>query len=598
MKPFATTAYRVQLFVVTAALLAFASLGSSTAWAQTPPTPTHTFQPAGSSGAFGTNTNWSADTLPVAGSQVLIADGKTATMTQTEANTLFGSLTLGTNSIISLAASLKQGPAAGSVIYFNNGSQLNYTSGDTNRAATYNIVSGATAQMQLSGTTAGDSLPQGSLVGDSTTTVNYRVVNLTNLRWNANSFNGTINYQSNDGTSARVVALTNFNEGGNKTGPGTTNFASLVRGTMGTSNDMNDSGTLQLTGSSGGASNVKFDMGGNTDTIGGLTIDTPTGATATAPTLRGSTTNALTVSGATTFQGTAGNVNFDSSNASPSTTTLLTTGNMTFGGTGTWAVSGDGRINLNAGSGTRTITTNTNASIANTLIGSQGFTKAGTSSLTLTGANTYTGATNVNAGTLVVNGSLAAGSTVAVGLSGMLGGNGTISGATTINGFHAPGNSPGIQTFGGGLTYNGTSTLTWELIDNTAAALDRGVDYDGVNVTGGAFSLVTGAEIDLAFGGTVDFLDTFWSTDQEWLVVDLSGGATASDTNLFTIGSITGGANYSPSLGSFGIERKAGSNAADSVYLTWVAVPEPSALALAGLGMAGVAYAVRSRRKA
>jgi autotransporter-associated beta strand protein len=241
--------------------------------------------------------------------------------------------------------------------------------------------------------------------------------------------------------------------------------------------------------------------------------------------------------------------------------------------------------------------------IANNGAGATSLVKSGVGRWVLDQANTYSGGTTVSEGTLVVNNTTGSGTgtgTVSVAALATLGGNGTITGATTIDGFHAPGNSPGIQTFAGGLTYNGTSTLAWELIDNTAAALDRGVDYDGVNVTGGALSLVTGAEIDLAFGGTVDFLNPFWSTDQEWLVVDLSGGATAADTNLFAIGTISGGANYSPALGTFGIERKPGSNSADSVYLTWVAVPEPSTIALAAAGLIGLGVAAhrRFRRKA
>ncbi len=234
--------------------------------------------------------------------------------------------------------------------------------------------------------------------------------------------------------------------------------------------------------------------------------------------------------------------------------------------------------------------------IANNGAGATSLVKSGTGRWVLNQANTYTGGTTVSGGTLVVNNTTGSGTgtgAVSIGSLAILGGNGTISGLTTIDGTHAPGNSPGIQAFGGGLTYNGTSTLTWELIDNTVAG--RGTNYDGVNVTGGAFSLVTGAEMDLTFGGTVDFNNVFWSTDQEWLVVDLSSGATASDTNLFTIGSITGGANYSPSLGTFSIERKPGSNAADSVYLTWVAVPEPSTIALAACGLIGLGLAARRR---
>lgn len=225
------------------------------------------------------------------------------------------------------------------------------------------------------------------------------------------------------------------------------------------------------------------------------------------------------------------------------------------------------------------------------------FAGTGTWNLSRAAGNGYEGGTTINGGTLLVTNTTGSGTgtgTVTVDAAGTLGGNGTISGATTINGFHAPGNSPGIQTFVGGLTYGSTSTLTWELIDNTVA--DRGINYDGVNVTGGSFQLVTGAEIDLTFSGSVDFLDSFWGTDQEWLVVDLLSTATAADTHLFAIGSITGGANYNPSLGTFGIERKAGSTSENAVYLTWVPVPEPASLALVACG-GMIGFAILRRRR-
>lgn len=196
----------------------------------------------------------------------------------------------------------------------------------------------------------------------------------------------------------------------------------------------------------------------------------------------------------------------------------------------------------------------------------------------------YTGATTVTNGTLVIGASTILGNTTTtIGVNGTLAGGGSIGGATTIQGTHSPGFSPGTQTFTNGLNYADTATLNWELTDNTTTG--RGTTYDAVDATAGSFALATGAALNLSFGGSVNFLNAFWGTNQQWLVVALSGSATAADSNLFSIGTITGGANWSPALGSFGTQRKDGPTTADSVYLTWTAVPEPSGALLGGLGM-------------
>ena len=581
MNPKKTT---LPAFLAAAVVLSPSLLGFTTASAQTPPTPTHTFQPAGASGTFGTAGNWSPG-LPGAGNDVLIADGKTANgMTQTEANTLFGSLTLGVGSTLNLAASNTAGLASNSVLYFNNGSQLNYTSGGTNRANTYNIVSGATVGMHL-GQVGGDSLPQGTMVGGSNTVVNMTTAITLNMRLNASSFNGTLNFKTNAASSARAV---NFGNASNSFGSGIANIDTFVRVTGSKSNWMNDSGTLQLTGSSGGASNVKFDMGGSTDTIGNFVIDSPIGATASAPTLRGSAA-AFTVTGTTTFQGTAGAVNFDSSNGTPSSHNLLTTGNMTFGGTGTWALSGDGRIRLNAASGTRTITTNTDASIANVITGSQGFTKAGVSTLTLSGNNTYTGDTNVNEGVLAVNGSLANTATTVESLtSARLQGAGLIAGSVTIGdkGTLAAGNS--IESLGGGdLGLNDGSIFEQEIrnADPTDGAdlfyssgmlsLSGTVTLDLVNITD-AYAWVPGDKITLisytgtpslsskfsyapAPGGDLDDGETFDYDGAQW---------------VFRYQGATPGGNYQSDA------LLAGTN-----FVTMTVVPEAGTTGLLALGL-------------
>jgi fibronectin-binding autotransporter adhesin len=517
------------LFFAAVALVT-ALLGFTAASAQTPPTPTHTFN-ATTNSTFGTNTNWIDSTLPLAGSHVLIADGKTATMSQTDANTLFGSLTLGVNSTINLAASLKQGPIGGSVIYFNNGSHLNYTSGDTNRAATYNIVSGATARMTFSATTSGDSLPQGSLVGDSTTTVNYDVVNLTNARWNASAFNGTLNFNTNLANNARAV---NFSNNLNFLGSGITNIGTFVRVTASKSNLMNDSGTLQLTGSSGGASNVKFDMGANTDTIGNFVIASPTGATASAPTYRGS--NTLTVSGTTTFQGTAGDVNFDSSNGTPSSHNLITTSNMTFGGTGTWAVAGDGRINLNAASGTRTITTNANASISNILVGTQGFTKAGASTLTLNGsaANVFTGGIALNSGSLTLDyANMATATNLVVNTNALTLGGGNLLLRGKTGGANATSQTLGnvsVNAGGGSTLINPNGGLSTSLILGTLTATSQGSSLTlGTALGAGAgtatITTTSNKNAQDIYGGRVVFANGTANTGYDWTTTVSAGPA-------------------------------------------------------------------------
>jgi autotransporter-associated beta strand protein len=587
-----TTRYLITPAMVAASLL----LGGTSLMAQTPPTPTHTFQPAGASGTFGTVGNWSPG-LPGAGNNVLIADGKTANgMTQTEANTLFGSLTLGVNSVLNLAASNTTGLAGSSVIYFNNGSQLNYTSGGTNRANTYNIVSGATAGMHL-GQGGTDSLPQGSMVGDSTTVVNMTAANLLNMRLNAGSFSGTLNHRTNVANNARAV---NYGNAGNSLGSGTTNIDTFVRVTGSKSNLMNDSGTLQLTGSSGGASFAKFDMGGSTDTIGGLTIDTPISATASAPTYRGS--NTLTVSGTTTFQGTAGDVNFDSSNGTPSGHNLITTGSITFGGTGTWAVAGDGRINLNNASGTRTITTNTNASIANILAGTQGFTKQGTGTLTLSGTNTLSGTVLVSTGSLVIDGAVAS---TTITTNAFLGGRGTMASATIGgSGSVNPGNSPGIMTAAAtnptsGLDYNfelGTAG-SFPLYSNAAASvndvfrLTSATPFTASLGASNTVSLYLGVtslnDGDVFTGGfftdnDVDFLASISSATFQYFISDALGAT------------VYNGANYTLYSGPFGITASTvavptaafASGTVDG-YVTQfsVAVPEPSTALLGAIGL-------------
>ena len=180
-------------------------------------------------------------------------------------------------------------------------------------------------------------------------------------------------------------------------------------------------------------------------------------------------------------------------------------------------------------------------------IGTTGaLTKTGAGILTLSGANVHSGNTTVHAGTLKLDlsGSISnsaaivvgdAGSTgthldvttktggLTIGLAQTLQGIGQIDGNTTILGTHAPGNSPGLQTFNGNLAYSTGAMLNWELATNKSTDTSgvRGTDFDAVDVLNtGLFTVATGVTSNLVFnaaGSTVDFAGAFWTSNHSWL---------------------------------------------------------------------------------
>ena len=213
-----------------------------------------------------------------------------------------------------------------------------------------------------------------------------------------------------------------------------------------------------------------------------------------------------------------------------------------------------------------------------------GLRKTGTGTLTLTGASTYTGETNIDAGTLVVNGTLGGNGAVNVAAGATLGGIGSIGGNTTISGIHTPGNSPGLQSFGGNLAYAGSAAgFVWDLnftTGDTGTPLNGGDAYDQVDVAG----TLTGtgdATFRIALGGG-DFSDAFWSVNRAWDDV-----FTAS--NAFALGDIFGAIAFEDGLDPEGY----GSFSFSGSTLQWTAVPEPHA---ALIGSFGLLWLLRRRR--
>ncbi|WP_146458870.1 autotransporter-associated beta strand repeat-containing protein [Rubripirellula tenax] len=265
-------------------------------------------------------------------------------------------------------------------------------------------------------------------------------------------------------------------------------------------------------------------------------------------------------------------------------------------GAGTLQVEGDSGTVVLAGANTHTgnielLATNSvlkvtgslgSGSYAGTISGDGTFEYAGSGTQVLTGDNGYTGTTTVSAGTLVINGdNSAAIGDVTVASGATLGGTGTVGGATTISGIHAPGNSPGVQTFNNGLTYDG-ATIEWELVSNTDSLGDRGISFDGIDVFGG-LTFTNATALKFVYGGAVNFSDGFWALDREWLVFSGASSLTGNDSQLAF------DQNGASPNGLFSLISKGD----DNVYLSYtaVAVPEMSSLLMAamGIGIAGVA---------
>ena len=256
-----------------------------------------------------------------------------------------------------------------------------------------------------------------------------------------------------------------------------------------------------------------------------------------------------------------------------------------------------------------------------------GVLKLGTGTTTLGAANTYTGTTKVSEGTLALgaNGSLATNSSAQVAsgatldlaahnqtlgdakingtlvgsgtftVNGTLSGSGTITPDTVINGTHSPGNSPGIQTFGGNLTYQPGSSMVWQLADNTTN--NSPVIHDQILV-GKNLTFNGGTTLQLSFndvGSLVNWTDSLWSTDQSWTIYQVSGVTTGLENlTLADYSSLldANGNDFGSALagGSFSISQNG-----QDVVLTY-SVPEPSTYVLFGLGALALVIACRRRR--
>jgi len=181
------------------------------------------------------------------------------------------------------------------------------------------------------------------------------------------------------------------------------------------------------------------------------------------------------------------------------------------------------------------------------IVGAGTLRKVGAGRVDLSGNHQIGGGVYIDQGNLAINGELTGSVTVTSG--GILSGAGIVNGNVIVgNGArHEPGNSPGLATYNGNLTYTGGATIVWQLNDNTMSEGQAGSAYDRIVVNGDLAFGATPNTLQMAFKdtgvagvpGEVDWTNDFWKTAQRWKIFEVSGTTTGLSTGLL-LGGIAG----------------------------------------------------------
>jgi autotransporter-associated beta strand protein len=260
----------------------------------------------------------------------------------------------------------------------------------------------------------------------------------------------------------------------------------------------------------------------------------------------------------------------------PFGTLSLLTNRTGQGGVVIGGLSGSGTVTLGGVNRFRTLTLEQNGTntFAGVIENGISIVKNGSGTQILTGNNTLTGTTTINGGLLQIDGTFASSATD-VNIGGTLSGSGTLTGNVTVNdgGTLSPGSSPGILNTGN-LLLNSNAYFHVELNGLTA-----GTEHDQVKVTG---------TVGLDLANLVVTLGFTPAMDDEFVII-LNDGFDPVSGEFF---GLPDGAPFLVGTTVFTVDYYGGDG--NDVVLT--VIPEPGALTLVLVGLAGAALIMRRRR--